>query len=412
MPTSPMLTILKWFAGFLIFAGGLILGSISEAAQVRVKDIARVELERGNQLMGYGLVVGLNGTGDDSTNAESARAIRNYLALLSRQGRGLDIDFSRAEAKNSALVVVTAELPPYVRAGARLDITISSQFDAKSLVGGTLLATPLFGMDGKIYAVAQGPVSVGGFSQGGAGGGAQKNHPTVGTIANGALVEENANFLREHDRARLNSGRVNLILKNPDYIQARNLQKSINESFSLVKAARALDPGTVEVDLSMLMARYEYSTPMEVISEIEELTLQTDLPARVVVSERTGVVIAGGEAKLSAVEIVQGELRIVVEPGVPEEVHIQAQPPVVDPTGAMVQPPTQQVQRVGARPGRTQVVEGDKTLVQLKEGDTVGNMIRAISASEVGASPRDIIAILQALDRMGALHAQLIFVED
>ncbi len=385
----------------------------SLAAKVRIKDVARVEFERGNQLMGYGLVVGLFGTGDDSTRKETAQAIRNYLSMLSREGRGLDVNLAKVEPKNSALVVVTAELPPYVRAGSRLDVTISSQFDAKSLVGGTLLAAPLFGMDGEIYAIAQGPVSVGGFSQGGQGGGGgqQKNHPTVGILTDGAIVEKNANYLREKDRERLNSGKVNLILKNPDFTQARNIQKAINESFNLTKAALALDPGTIEIDLIVLSKRYEYDTPMELISEIEDLQLETDLPARVIVSERTGVVIAGGDAKLSAVDIVQGDLRIVVKPAEPDRLIPSSGRAGIDETGGYISPESQ-MQYVQGKPPETTVTEGDKAMVQLDEGDSVGNLIRAISGGEIDTSPRDIIAILQALDRMGALHAKLLFVED
>jgi flagellar P-ring protein precursor FlgI len=391
----------------------LLWSCTSLAAQVRVKDIARMEFERSNQLMGYGLVVGLNATGDDSTRAETAKAIQNYLALMSRDGRPPDMSLLRTDPKNSALVLVTAELPPYVRAGSRLDITINSQYDAKSLVGGTLLMTPLKGLDGEIYAIAQGPVTVGGFSQTGqGGGGTQKNHPTVGTIVDGAIVERNANRLREHDRLRLNAGRVNLVLKNPDFIQARNLQRAINDSFNLTKAAHALDPGTVEVDLTILMSRYEYDTPMEIISEIEDLKLETDLPARVMVSERTGVVVAGGEAKLSAVDIVQGELRIIVRPAEPPTFIEDQGSAGIDETGGFFTPRPGQRRIEGGRAPETSVAEGDKTLVQLEEGDTVGNLIRAISGGEVQASPRDIIAILQALDRMGALHAQLMFVEE
>ncbi len=387
----------------------------ADAAKVRIKDIARAELERGNQLVGYGLVVGLNATGDDSSRLETAQAIKNYLALMSRNNRGPDINMAKVEPKNSALVVVTAELPPYVRAGARLDITVSSQFDAKSLVGGTLIATPLFGVDGQIYAMAQGPVSVGGFAQtGGAAGagGQQKNHPTVGLVTDGAIIEKNANFLREKDRDRLNSGKVNLILKNPDYIQARNIQRSINESFNLGKAAKALDPGTVEVDLQALMARYEYDTPMELISEIEELQINTDLPARVIVSERTGIVIAGGDAKLSAVDIVQGDLRVLVKPATPGRVIREGGKAMVEETGGRIVPATSTYEYIQGAPPEATVTEGDRTLVQLEEGDTVGNLIRAISGGELETSPRDIIAILQCLDRMGALHAQLIFVEN
>jgi len=385
------------------------------AAKVRLKDVAHPEFERSNPLMGYGLVVGLNATGDDSSNDTTNKAIQTYFSMLSKEGRGLLFDAKTIEPKNSAIVVVTAELPPYARAGSRLDVTISSQFDAESLQGGTLLATPLRGLDGKVYGVAQGEVTVGGFSTrtgrgGGGAGGSQKNHPTVGAIADGAVVERNANFLREYDRARLNEGYVNFILKNPDFTEALNIQRAINESFHLSKMARALDPGTIEVNLNGLMERYDYNSPMELIGEIGQLALDTDLPARVIVSERTGVVIAGADAKLSAVDIVHGDLRIVVTPAEPDRI--------------VEEPGTAQVTEIGGdiQPGRTtlapgkrsqvEALESDASLVKLEEGDTVGNLIQAISGPLGEKSPRDIISILQALDRMGALHAQLILVGD
>jgi flagellar P-ring protein precursor FlgI len=385
----------------------------SWAATVRIKDIAKPEFERENPLIGYGLVVGLNGTGDDTSKLSTAAAIQQYQSLLSEFGRGLRIDLNEVETKNSAIVIVTADLPPYTRAGSRVPVTVSSQFDAESLQGGTLLATALRGFDGKVYAMAQGEVIVGGYSiaaRGGGGPGTQENHPTVGSIPNGAIVERNANFLREFDRERLNKGFVNFILKNPDFTQALNVQNSINQSFHLRKMARALDPGTVEVNLNGLMERYEYNSPMELIAEIEKLELNTDLPARVIVSERTGVVIAGSDAKLSAVEIVHGDLRVVVTPAEPDQ--------YIEELG------TAQVTEIGGeiRPGRIRTIEGrgqqieateeDPSLVQLEEGDTVGNLVQAISGPLAQKSPRDIISILQALDRMGALHAELILVGD
>ena len=385
------------------------------AATVRVKDVARPEFQRDNPLIGYGLVVGLNATGDDSSIATTNKAIQTYFSLLSREGRGLTFDPSKIEPKNSAMVVVTAELPPYARAGSRLNVTISSQFDAKSLQGGTLLATPLRGLDGKVYAVAQGEISIGGFSTGsgqggGAAGGTQENHPTVGTIANGAIIERNANFLREYDRDRLNKGFVNFILKNPDFTEALNLQRAINESFHLRKMAKALDPGTVEVNLNGLMERYDYNSPMELISEIERLELVTDLPARVIVSERTGVVIAGAEAKLSAVDIVHGNLRIVITPEEPDQLIEDPGTAQITETGGEVVPG--RLRTIRGRGRQVEAQEVDPSLVKLEEGDTVGNLIQAISGPLGEKTPRDIISILQALDRMGALHAELVCVGD
>jgi len=397
--------------------GGVVLAlflsiQTADAAMVRIKDIARVEFERNNPLMGYGLVVGLNGSGDSSTNYETAEAIKNYFSLLSPESRGLPIDLRRVDAKNSALVMVTAELPPYVRAGSRLDVTINSQFDATSLQGGTLLATPLFGIDGKVYGMAHGPVTVGGFSSsGGGGGGQQKNHPTVGTITDGAILERNANTIRDYDRIRLGNGKLNLILKNPDFTEAIHVQDTINESFRLTEAALALDPGTVAVDLKVLTSRYAYDTPMELIKEIEQLKLETDLPARVMVSERNGVIVAGADAKLSAVDIVHGDLRIVIRPAGPDLFVTDYGQAGITETGGEIQ--SGGVQRVEqGTPAEAEIREDDPTVVKLDEGDTVGNLIQAISGDLGGKSPRDIISILQALDRMGALHAELMFVGD
>ena len=402
---------------FLLTVGLLVPAESALAALVRIKDVAHPEFERDNPLTGEGLVVGLNATGDDSSNAETARAIQDWLTLLSREGRGLSIERRNIKAENSALVIVTAQLPPYARAGSRLDVTISSQFDAESLQGGTLLPTAMYGMDGKIYAVAQGEIAIGGYStasRGGGGGGAgtQVNHPTVGLIGNGAIIERNANFLREYDRERLNKGWVNFILKNPDFTQALNVQKAINESFHLRKMARALDPGTIEIDLNGLMERYDYNSPMEMIGEIERLQLETDLPARVIVSERTGVVISGADAKLSAVDIVHGDLRIVVTPAEPDQFIVDYGRASIDETGGQITPGVPREQTIEGRAQQVEAETGDPSVVQLQEGDTVGNLIQAISGPLGNKGPRDIISILSALDRMGALHAELLFVGD
>jgi flagellar P-ring protein precursor FlgI len=407
---------IPWDALLFLLAAGLLLILVQSAhsAGVRIKDIAYAESERGNPLMGYGLLVGLNGTGDDSTKKETAQAIQSYFSMLSPESRGLAINLVKAEPKNSALVLVTADLPPYTRAGSELDITVSSQFDATSLSGGTLITTPLYGLDGKIYAMAQGPVLVGGFAQTGAaggGGGQQKNHPTVGVITAGAIVERNANILREFDRMRIHSGELNLILRNPDFTQAINIQKAINKSFKLAPVAEALDPGTVTVNLKALMERYQYDSSLELMREIEQIEVETDMPARVIVSERTGLIISGGDASLSAVDIVHGDLRIMVSPAEADKMVGTYGIAGVTETGGYVRPGYSQ-ELIKGKGSVSTVEEQDPTVVALKEGDSVGNLIQAVSGSLGKRTPRDIIAILQALDRMGALHAKLMFVED
>lgn len=398
----------------LALMGTLHLCLAADAAQVRIKDVAKVEFQRGNPLVGYGLVVGLNATGDDSSKAATARFIQTNLNLLSATGKGLPFDPRVTEAKNSAVVVVTAELPPYARAGSRVDVTVNTMFDCESLQGGTLLPTPLRGLDGRVYSVADGPITIGGFTAGGAGGGGggktQENHPTVGIVTGGGSLEANVNYLRQGDRQRLNTGKVNFILKNPDFTEALEIQNAINHYFPLVeKPALALDPGTVEISLQPLMARYEYDTPMELIGKIEQVEVHTDVSAKVIVSERTGVVIAGSDAKLSAVDIVHGGLRIVVTPAAEGEI-IEEGLAAIEEYGGNIQPT--RVRQTPGQPAQTTITQQDPTLVQLEEGDTVGNLIQAISGGLAETSPRDLISILQALDKMGALHAELTFVGD
>ncbi len=386
----------------------------TECAQVRVKDVAKVEFQRGNSLMGYGLVVGLNGTGDDSSKDATARFIQTNLNLLSATGKGLALDPRSIDPANSAVVVVTAELPPYARAGSRVDVTVNTMFDCESLQGGTLLPAPLRGLDGRVYSVADGPISIGGFSAGGPGGGGggktQENHPTVGTISGGGYLEANVNYLRQTDREKLNKGKVNFVLKNPDFTAALDIQNAINNYFPLVdNPATALDPGSVEVSLQPLMVRYDYQSSMELIGKIEQVEITTDIGARVIVSERTGVVISGADAKLSAVDIVHGSLRIVVTPAEEGEI-IQEGLAYIDETGGNIRPT--EVRRTTGTPEQATITEQDPTLVKLEEGDTVGNLIQAISGGLAETSPRDLISILHALDKMGALHAELTFVGD
>ncbi|MCA9426834.1 MAG: flagellar basal body P-ring protein FlgI, partial [Candidatus Omnitrophica bacterium] len=330
----------------------------SFAAQVRIKDVAKVEFQRGNPLTGYGLVVGLNGTGDDSSQDATAKFIQTSLNLLSTTGKGLPFDPRTAEPANSAVVVITADLPPYARAGSRVDVTVNTVFDCESLEGGTLIPAPLRGLDGRVYAVADGPITIGGFSAGGGGGGrTQQNHPTVGTISEGAYLEANTNLLRQADRQRLNTGKVNFVLKNPDFTEALEIQNAINHFFPLVqKPAVALDPGTVEISLTPLMARYEYDSPLELIGRIEQVEIHTDVSAKVIVSERTGVVIAGADARLSAVDIVHGSLRIVVTPAEEGEI-VQEGVAYIDETGGNIRPT--EIRRSGGRAEQTTVTQQD-----------------------------------------------------
>lgn len=339
---------------------------------VRLKDVARVDNDRPNQLNGLGLVVGLEGTGD------SAGAMANVQMVASALARyGVNVPASQLRVKNVAAVIVTADLPAFARVGDQVDVTVSSFGDAKSLQGGILLLTPLRGVDGNVYAVAQGPVSIGGFNAGSGGSKVQKNHPTVGLVPGGGIVE------REVPNA-VPTDVLTLVLHRPDFTTAARVAQAINRSFA-PELARAVDKGTVTVTVPSV---YE-ARPVEFIAALGDLPVQPDAVARVVVNERTGTIVMGQHVTIAPVAVAHGSLSIRISAGA----QVSQPPPLSGGTTAVVPETTVSADEQQAR------------FATLGGGTSVADLVRALNA--LGATPRDVVAILQAVKAAGALQAEL-----
>ncbi|MEE8302698.1 MAG: flagellar basal body P-ring protein FlgI [Candidatus Tectomicrobia bacterium] len=350
------------------------LGSTASVYGARLKDITNIAGVRDNQLIGYGLIVGLNGTGDGSSTEFTTQTISSML-----QAMGITINPNDIKVRNVASVIVTATLPPFARHGGRLDALVSSLGDAKSLQGGTLILTPLRAPDGEIYAVAQGPVSIGGFAASGrAGGGVQKNHPTVGYISGGALVE------REVRVNFNNKERLRLMLHNPDFTTSYRLVKTINSHVGET-VAQAVDSGTVEVQVPQ---RYRNNL-VEFVSTLENIDVVPDSIAKVVVDERTGTVVIGENVRIATVAIAHGNLSIEIK-----ERQSVSQPP-----------PFSQGQTVVTPDSDVRVQEDQGKLMVIPRGITIRDLVRALNS--IGVTPRDLIAIFQAIKAAGALQAKL-----
>lgn len=342
------------------------------SAVTRLKDVAKVQGVRANQLVGYGLVVGLNGTGDSNKTLETLQSVANMLRQF-----GVTVNQATLKTKNVAAVMVTATLPPFVREGDTIDITVSSMGDAKSIQGGTLIQTPLQAGNGQIYAVAQGAVSTGGFTAGNGGGSQQKNFPTVGTTPNGAIVERTV----EDDIGT--NGMISLSLARADFTTADRVAQTINLRFGNV--ARAANPGRVDVSLPPAYR----NNVVGFIAGLEELPVMPDNVARVVVNERTGTIVMGGDVSVDNVAITQGGLSIRVTRE--EEVSQPA--------------PFSYGTTVVTKNDDVDVEEAPAHSIVLPATADVSDIVGALNA--VGATPRDIISILQAIKAAGALHAEL-----
>jgi flagellar P-ring protein precursor FlgI len=346
------------------------------ADAARVKDITAIEGIRANQLYGFGLVFGLAGTGSGSDFA--AQIVQNMLEKL-RVGRGLP----EVDAANVAAVIVTAELPPFARQGSAIDVTVSALDEATSLRGGTLVLTPLVGADGNVYAVAQGAVSVGGFAFGGAAATVQQGHPTVGRIPNGATVE------REVETTFLQDGVVTLCLMQPDFATATRISAAVDASTRA--RATVLDAGTVRLTFPRTLSADE---SMQLISDVQMLEVMPDAPAVVVINERTGTVVAGQNVSISLVAISHGNLTVVT----------QELPEVVQPL-PLAAGTTETVPRTALSIIESPLPGQQSGLTVINRGATVSDVARALNL--LGASPRDIISIFQAMKEAGALHAEL-----
>ncbi|MHC1725553.1 MAG: flagellar basal body P-ring protein FlgI [Syntrophobacteraceae bacterium] len=348
--------------------------SAGTANPARVKDIAYFLGSRSNALIGYGLVVGLNNTGDNTNTLFTVNTLANLLDNM-----GIHVDPAQTKTKNVAAVMVTAKLPPFSRIGSRIDIEASSIGDAKSLEGGTLLMTPLKAPDGKVYAVAQGPISTGGFAVSGASGSSvQKNHPTVGFVSGGALVEKEVPV----QYAELPS--LDLVLKSPDFTTASKTAAAILKSVPGV-SARAMDAGTVRVEVP----QGQRGEMVAMITQIENLDVQPEIVAKVVVNERTGTIVIGENVRILPVAVAHGSLTV----------QITEKPAVSQPL------PFSQGQTVVTPQTSIQVQEGKGALAVVGGGVTIGQVIQGLNA--IGATPRDLINILQSIKAAGALQAEV-----
>lgn len=345
------------------------------AAATRLKDLVTVEGVRDNQLLGYGLVVGLAGTGDRQQTVFSAQSLTNVL-----QRMGVTVSPSAITVKNTAAVMVTATLPPFAQTGTKIDVTVSSIGDAANLQGGLLIMTPLKSGDGQVYAVAQGALLTGGFAAGGAGTTKVVNHPTVGRIPEGALVEKSAPSAEPRNEVKLQ-------LKRLDFGTASLIADAINKKYSdlLLPPARA-DNGAL---VTVTVPRSYVNRPVEFIAELEDVAVNPQHSSRIVVNERTGTIVMGKDVHVAAVAIMHGNLTVEVQ-----TTFTVSQPAPLSQGTTEVVPQTQ-----------VAAAEDKAKNLLLKEGATVEDLVRGLSS--IGSTPRDIIAILQDLRAAGALDADL-----
>jgi flagellar P-ring protein precursor FlgI len=352
------------------------LGS-SPVDAARLKDIASIGGVRPNQLIGYGLVVGLDGSGDRGRGSGGRDfTVQSLVSMLERMG--ITVDPRDVKVRNVAAAMVTAQLPPFARPGSQIDVTVSSMGDAKSLQGGTLLLTPLRGVDGAVYAVAQGPISLGGFTASGAGARVQKNHPTVGLIPGGATVERSINVnLAGRDQ-------VTISLHRPDFTTAQRIAQRIN-STAASEIAQPIDSGTIAVAVPPTWM----DNVVNFVASLESLEIAPDTIAKVVLDERTGTVVMGENVRIATVAVSHGNLSI----------QVREQPAVSQPL------PFSGGQTTIVPDTQITVEEEQRRLFVLEGGATIGELARALNA--IGVTPRDLIAIFQAIKAAGALHATL-----
>jgi len=365
------------------------------SATSRIKDIADFEGIRDNQLVGYGLVVGLNGTGDDLDDSTFTR--QSLIGMLERLG--VNVRNTNLDIDNVAAVMVTANLPPFQRQGSRMDVTVSALGTAEHLLGGTLLVTPLLGADGEVYAVAQGQVAVGGFVAQGQGATVTKGVPTSGRIPNGGIIEREIGF-------ELNSlQEIKIALRNPDLTTARRVASAINSFLGGGNAARPLDPGTIRLPVP---PSYGGDT-VSLLTDIEQLQVVPDQPARVVVDEQSGVIVMGQDVRISTVAIAQGNLTIRIT-----ETPQVSQPNPFAPAGAAttIVGPDGTLQT--APGGGAVVVPRTEIEIDEGEGNKLGIVDGGVSLQDLvnglnslGVGPRDLITILQSIKASGALQAEI-----
>lgn len=354
----------------------LLLAFSAPAQGVRIRDLVMVSGARDNQLVGFGLVAGLAGDGDQ----DPTYTLQTIANLLQRYG--INVPASTLSAKNVAVVMVTADIPAFVKSGSRLDVQVASMGDAKSLQGGVLLQTPLLGADNKVYAVAQGPLSIGGFVVGNGGGGGAtvtKNHPTAGQIIDGAIVE------REIPTSIIHDDTVELLLREPGFISAARLEAAVNNVFT--NSAHAVDSTSIRVHIPPEAA----DSAVDFIARLEDIQVVPELPARIIINERTGTIVATAHIQISSCAVSQGNIVINVASTLDA-----SQPAPYSNTGQTVVTPRT----------KTDVTESKSAMIALPELPTVEKVAAALNA--LGATPRDMMAIFEAMKQAGALQAELI----
>ncbi len=352
--------------------GAIMLLFALPAQAVRIKDIASFSGQRDNQLIGYGLVVGLSGTGDKTGTTFTTASIANMMDKM-----GVGVDPANLKVKNVASVMVTASMPVSAKPGSRLDVTLSSVGDATSLLGGVLLQTTLKGVDGKVYALAQGPLAIGGFSAEGAAARTQKNITTVGRIPGGATIERSIPF-KFNDQNKLT-----LHLRTPDFSTSQGISERVNDAMG-GPFSKALDAATIQLQVPPQYA----NNLVPLMASIENIEISPDAPAKVVVDEKTGTVVLGRNVRISQTAVAHGSLQITVQ-----EAEQVSQPGPFSQGQTVVSPQTE-----------VNVREENRRLMMV-EGATLQELVDGLNA--IGATPRDLISILRTLQVSGALHAQL-----
>lgn len=371
----------KWITGVVALSLLWMAGLPRECGAARLKDVASIEGVRDNQLVGFGLVYGLNDTGDNANS--SLYTIQAHLSVLAKE-YGITVPTASVRVKNVAAVMVTAQLPAFSRPGSRFDVTVSSIGDAESLEGGVLFHVPLSGADGQVYAVAMGPVTVGGFSRGAGGNQVTQNHVTVGRVPNGAYVERAVAYDDVLERPTLN-----ILLFQADFTTAQQARDAIAHELGVPQAVQALDAGTIQIDRSLLPERF--NNIVDLVAAIERVDVNVDVRAKVVINERTGTVVMGQDVRIATVAVQHGGLTLTV-----------SRTPYVSQPGPF------------ARRGRTvETEEVDVTVTErpadfhmLEEGGTLGELITALN--QLGVTARDMISIVQTLKECGALKAELV----
>jgi len=341
---------------------------------VKVGNITRIQGVRDNQLIGYGIIMGLAGTGDSNRSQATIQSVANMMGEFS-----INVTPDQIRSQNLAAVMITANLPPFVHSGDRIDVTVSSMGDADSLQGGTLVMSPLKAANGDIYAVAQGPVSIGGFNVQSGGSSARKNHPTVGRIPNGALVEKEINF-------ELDKERLNLLLQNPNFKTANNIAEALNNQLEHSNIAKAKDAGTIEINIP---DGYEDNV-VDFISKVNKTDVRTSMEAKVVIDEKTGTIVLSHNVRISTVAVAHGNISVTIK------------------TTEDVSQPSSFSEGETEKTTETDidVEEEEGKIVMIGSENNIEDLVTALNT--IGATPRDIVSIIQKIKSAGALHGELV----